>query len=123
MKVPPDSPKNVTSMSTLLPATYKPMMIPTGVVSEKSPRNKQISFSVNPVLAKVPPSDTAAAVLWIRIPIASYPANSIEVRRPKAIPSNKAWTPIASTSMIADVLLTVSQVSDCWFSSRADALI
>ena len=107
MKVPPDSPKNVTSMSTLLPETCIPRMIPTGVVREKSPRNKQISFSENPVLAKVPPNDTAAAVLWMRIPMASYPANSIEVSRPNAIPSNKAWTPMASTRMIADILLTV----------------
>lgn len=110
MKVPPDSPRNVTSMRALLSAICMPMMIPMGVVRAKIPRKRTISFSEKPVLAKAPPSDTAAADLWMRMPKASYPADSMLVCRPKAIPSKKAWKPMASTRMIADVLLTVSLV-------------
>ena len=108
MKVPPEIDMKIVSTSLLVSATCMPMMMPSGAMSEKIPRKIRICLVVKPLRAKAPPNDTAAADLWITIPAASWPADSIVVYKPKAMPSNKAWAPMARTSMMAEALLTVT---------------
>lgn len=61
----------MVSTSRLLDGIDMPMMMPSGVVSAKIPRKSRICMVEKPVRAKAPPSETAAADLWITMPAAS----------------------------------------------------
>ena len=113
--MPPERLRKITSTMGEVSVIDIPIRIPIGVMTAKMPKKSRICLVVNPVRANDAPKETAAAALWIMIPAASYPASSTSVIRPKAMPSNREWTPRASTRIIAEVLLTVTSYYSTFF--------
>lgn len=68
MKVPAEMHTNIVSTNKLVSASIIPITTPIGVRIEKRLMKAVISFNENPVLAKAPPRETAAAGLWNTIP-------------------------------------------------------
>ena len=105
MNVPPERQAKIESIRGLVSVSNMPTTTPIGDIIEKRAMKIMISFKEYPVFAKAPPRETAAAVLCMMIPAASYPPSSISVIRPNATPSKIEWKPRARTRTIAEVLL------------------